>query len=173
MKTKFFYFFFTSALIIFVLGAVFSVKKFLRRPAAPTVAMTAVSVKGAVVLAEKSDLEIIKKTVKEKKYLESETLLKDFLKAKHSKEEKYEARFTLGYVYLSLGQWKRAFTEFKLVASASPPHKRSPDATYMAAEIFDRKFSDRAKALKYYKKYVRMWPHGRLARRALKKIGEK
>jgi len=41
----------------------------------------------------------------------------------------------------------------------------------MAAELLDRKFSDRAKALKYYEKYLRMWPQGRLARRALKKIG--
>jgi len=162
------YFFFTAALIIFVLGAGFSVKKFLCRPAAPPRAMTGVSVKGGG--EARSDLEIIKKTVKEKKYLESETLLNDFLKVKHSKEEKYEARFMLGYVYLSLGQWKRAFTEFKLVASASPPHKRSPDATYMAAELLDRKFSDRKKALKYYKKYVRMWPQGRLAGRVRKKL---
>ena len=164
---------FKVTLIIFVLGAGFAVKGLLSpyfKQARERMGMTGQRESPAAV---KSGLENIKKTVKEKKYLESETLLRNFLKAKNSKEEKYEARFMLGYVYLSLGQWKRAFTEFKLVSTASPPHKRSPGATYMAAELLDRKFSDRAKALKYYEKYLRMWPQGRLARRALKKIGGK
>ncbi|MBA3064996.1 hypothetical protein KJ633_04200 [bacterium] len=163
-------FVFASALVIFVILSVIIVKFFLSSSAAPRRLKTGVSAKDSSIAPAQSELEIIKKAVKEKKYLETETLLKEFLKAKHSKEEKYEARFTLGYVYLSLGRNRLALREFELVSYASPPHKRSPDATYMAAVMWEQKFSDREKSRKYYDKYVRVWPQGRLARRALKKL---
>ncbi|MEA2082097.1 MAG: hypothetical protein U9O97_05105 [Elusimicrobiota bacterium] len=162
------HFFFTTTLLVLFIAVVLVVKKYPSFKRARSLRGLSAGRAGAA--GEKAGLTNIKKTVKEKKYLESEKLLRNFLEAKHSKEEKYEARFTLGYVYLSLGRWKRAFQEFKLVSTASPPHKRSPDATYMAAELLDRKFADREKAMKYYRKYVQMWPHGRLARRAVKKI---
>ncbi|PKM99731.1 MAG: hypothetical protein CVU78_04745 [Elusimicrobia bacterium HGW-Elusimicrobia-2] len=160
------HFFFTLALIIIASGVALKRHTFSR----PSKGKEAGVAKTAAV-PEKTGLDIIKQRIKKKKYIESEALLNDFLKGKHSKEDKYEARFALGYVYLSLGQWKKAFVEFKLVASASPPHKRSPDATYMAAELLDQKFADREKAVEYYEKYVEKWPQGRLARRAMKKLG--
>jgi len=159
------YFFFTLAIVIVAAGI--AVKRHTSpRPSAEKKS----AVKTVTAVSEETDLDIIKRSIGEKKYLESEALLNDFLKGKHGKEDKYEARFMLAYVYLSLGQWRKAFMEFKLVATASPPHKRSPDATYMAAELLDEKFNDRAKAAEYYRRYVEKWPQGRLARRAMKKI---
>lgn len=161
-------FFFTLAFI--VIAAAVVVKRY-SAPPAPLERIAGESQDLAD--AEKTGLEAIAEKIREKKYLESEVLLNDFLKAKHPKEEKYEARFLLAYVYLSLGQWRKAFVEFKLVATASPPHKRSPDATYMAAELLDRQFGEPEKAREYYEKYVDKWPQGRLARRAMAKIVRK
>ena len=125
------------------------------------------NVKGEISLSD------AKKAVTDKNFLAAENMLKEILARKPKGEELYEARFTLGYVYLSLNRTQQALSEFLAIASSRGFHRRSPDATFIAAEIYEKKLGRHDEARALYKKYVETWPQGRLARRAASKlIGE-
>ena len=97
-------------------------------------------------------------------------MLKKIISSKPKGESLQEARFTLGYVYLSLNRPREALGEFMKIVNARGFHKRAPDATFIAAEIYEKKFGNGEEAGRLYEKYLRLWPHGRLARRASGKL---
>ncbi|MCD6413652.1 MAG: tetratricopeptide repeat protein [Elusimicrobia bacterium] len=118
----------------------------------------------------KTTLEEIKKVLENKNFGRAETLLREYLSAGADRDRFYEAEFMLGYVFLSQNRPREALEQFRDISLAKPPHRRSPDATYMAAEIYRKKFGDMKKAERFYVRYLNRWPQGRLAKRIEKKM---